>query len=211
MLSRLFVLAAIAVPSVGSASLMTMTFDNLVGAMNVNAVYVEDGITATGTLGAGSTTSSGFDHIDFAGPNGQAIDFTTGRLFTAESVMIQPRGSGYCAASCTSGFWDDPVEYMWFSGFLENSLVSSMGIYRPLSANWELLDLALLGPIDMLRIEARSYRDFGLPGFCSLNFGCGQFNVDNLRVNSVPEPGTLLLLSGGLVGVALTRRRRRGT
>jgi PEP-CTERM motif-containing protein len=200
------VLAFAFIPAISSANLMT--FDALDGPPGWNPVYVEDGITATGALGSFRGDAAGFVHVDRAGTaNGSQIDFTMESAFVAESAMIRPSGSGYCAPGCTS--WSDPIDYIWFSGFLEGSLVNSFGVYRPASPNFELFDLSIFGAIDRLRIEARTFVDLGLPGACTDASGCGHFDVDNVHLTptSVPEPSTLLLLSGALAGLALARRR----
>jgi len=193
------------IPAASSANVMT--FDGMVWAPTV-PVLIEDGITATGSLGTSGRSSSGNVHVARAGePVGAWIDFTMDSLFSAESVMIRPGGSGYCATGdCTISA--DPIDYIWFSGFLDGSLVSTLGVYRAASAEFELFDLGFLGTIDRLRIEARTYIDLGLSGKCSDGVGCGHFDVDNVRLNptSVPEPATLSLLLAGLV--PLLRRRR---
>ena len=57
-----------------------------------------------------------------------------------------------------------------------------------------------------------TFNDSGFP--CHTFFGpplCpGTPGTASLRIDAVPEPGTLMLLGSGLVGLAALRRRRRG-
>ena len=39
--------------------------------------------------------------------------------------------------------------------------------------------------------------------------GGEQLDIDNVRLNSVPEPGTLILLGGALAGIGMVRRRKQ--
>jgi hypothetical protein len=213
----LTIFALALMPAVSSASYLTMTFNGSTDYRN--KTYEEDGITATRSdespLGL---LLEGPDHLHFdrlGTGYPRSVDFTTAGLFIPQSVMLYPGGSGYCAAGisviCNGGAYpNDPIDYIWFSGYLNSALVSSVGVFRP-KGGYELFALSLLGQIDMLRIEAKNFMDFGLPGFCTQEQGCGHFSVDDLilrTVEPVPEPETLALLGFGLLGGWLARKRR---
>ena len=173
------------------------------------APWIEDGVTARGKYGIGSHTTPGAAHIDRAGTGfNSPLDFTTGSTFRAQSVLVKPIGSGYCAGDCENSSWSDPIPYIWFSGYLDGSLVGSRGIFRPSAPTFELISLDFLGNIDLLRIEAETNFDLGMTGQCNVNKGCGHFDIDDVTVVSTPEPETLALLLMGLMGTWLHRRRR---
>jgi hypothetical protein len=83
------------------------------------------------------------------------------------------------------------------------------------------LDLKLIGPnllsspdLEDLLIDfqpSSEFRSFGqVSSHAGLAGGFSRFGLTSLRVGpvAVPEPGMLLLLSGGVVAVGLARRRR---
>jgi PEP-CTERM motif-containing protein len=207
-----------------------MTFSNLAPLEN-DGLYVEDGITATyaGTLNGFAATVSGIPG-GIAGfnalyPSTDALfaNFTTGALFEPVSVDLRPRGSDYCATGgfskpvliiqpmlvCQDSTFDDPITYISFSGLLDGVVISTLNLYMPHSDEFSTISLGNLGVIDTLRIRTLGYFDLGLTGACGPgSTGCGRFDIDNLTVQSVPEPGTLLLLSSALAGAALLRRKR---
>lgn len=191
-------LSLLACSASGFATPMIMTFDQPFG--DDRFVYTENGITATGKLGY---LVDGAQHMDALGPGAASIDFTTGATFVATSLLLQPMGSAYCAFDCASRGFNDPIDYIWFSGFLDGTLMGSFSLYRPASTEFELISLSTLGIIDMLRVEAKY--DLG-SGLCDTAAGCGHFNIDNVTLTSVPEPGMFALL---LAGLALSLRLRK--
>src|SRR5262245_51587732 len=202
MLVRVVAALALACPSFAFANLMT--FDDAIET-GLSQAYVEDGIS-TSIRDLWVTPDNQSAHLDGAGTGDPSMDFTMGGgLFVADSVMIWASGSGYCPSSCEPGW--SPMDYIWFSGFRENALVATMGTYRPVASEWELFDLTFLGTIDLLRIQVRTSRELGLPGWCNLSAGCGHFNVDNVALQSVPEPETILLMLPAALALLLRRRR----
>lgn len=206
----------LAVPAMGSTA--TIPFDGKVTPLLVP--WIENGITAVGGEPSSISGSVLISRIgSYAG--GNAVDLTTGGLFTPESASVRSGGSGWCSESPTlfvahgstlPAHCDDQYLHMWFSGFVDDILVSTLGLYRPRTSEFETIDLSILGQINMLRVEAKSFFDVGIQsGGCILVYGCSEFYLDSVTLNpvEVPEPSTLLLLSGALAGMAVIRRRQR--
>lgn len=200
-------LLAFALPSVSSATAMVMTFTGT--PWNDPFTYkewTENGLTATGSIGYwGDPDTAYLGRVGTMFEN--RMTFTTGDLFAPESLLLRPFGSGYCSTDpdCYDSKWDDPIPYIWFSGYLDGALVSTMGIYRPMSTEYELIDLSWIGIVDMFVVEVRSAADLGI-GLCLGVKSCGEINIDDVTVHSVPEPGMLALLLCGLVGAVRLRR-----
>jgi hypothetical protein len=57
----------------------------------------------------------------------------------------------------------------------------------------------------------KGYGDFGGPATAIAAIGSVSINGTGLNYAAVPEPGTLLLLSAGLVGIAAIGRNRRAS
>jgi len=205
-----------------------MTFDGIPFG-NVTTEWVEDGITARGDSRIGAFIQPDAVHLEgISGPTpfGTYIDFTTGGLFEAVSVDLFLSGSGYCSvpsapsplgpsAECleAGSDFDDPIPYIGVTGFLDGVIVADIGLYLPDSGGLpETIDLSLLGvPVDLLRLEFRSFTDLGLPyGSCDFLNGCGHFDVDAIRLRDatapIPEPTAAVVFS---VGLALVGRRLR--
>lgn len=198
----------LACPALASANLMT--FDALPNVGALSKTYAEDGITATGNNLVAYWQTPGSAYLAGAEPMfSTRIDFTTGSLFTADSVGILAGGSAFCLLSnCGSGF-NDPFPYISIAGYRNNVLLGSLAIYRELADDVELISLLSLGVIDRLTVGVNGGM-FGLPGIeglCSLDTGCGHFSIDSLRVTPAPEPETYGLLIIGALGAWLSRRR----
>jgi PEP-CTERM motif-containing protein len=187
-----------------------------------SSTYIEDGITATGGLTSGPFSAGVLHFGNVHLPASVGTDFTTGGLFAPVSIDVLAGRSGWCSQGgfagvppqpvpqqCSGSSYDDPFQYMSLSGYLEGMLVASLGIYRPRGSPWETILLTGLGTIDRLHIEATEYFELGLTGHCDwMGTNCATFDVDNLKIQSVPEPATLTLLGIGLIPLAWRRMRR---
>lgn len=208
------VILAMVFPCMASAGVIhTMTFDGLPAYQEYTS-YEEDGITATSGFSLSAFHLPGTLHVDATGtPLDEPVYFTTGSLFTPLSVDLLPLTSAYC--STCDGFpqntqgGEDPIPYIWFSGYRDGALVSTAGFYLPPADSFSPFSLSFLGMIDTLSVESKYFLELGLPGTCNINQGCGHFNIDNLALMTpVPEPATVLLLGAGVLGAALMRRRQ---
>lgn len=201
----------LAMPALAQASpVQIMTFDGMPATTGATP-WVEDGITATpgsGLFGAYSPPDT--VHLDGSGPYASRVDFTTGSLFEPVSIDIRPSSSGYCApGGCVDGF--DPLDYISLVGFVDDVEVYSIAFYRPPSSEFETIPLDDFPAVDRLRVRVLTSDYYGLPGFCSTGVGCGHFDIDNLVIRAIPEPGTGMLLAAGLLCVALSRPRTRSS
>jgi hypothetical protein len=202
-------------PSTASASpihVVTFTGNSEYSGTNV---WVEDGVTATGEIHSFGTP--GTVHLDPGGtPYGGSISFTTGSLFDALSIDISSPGGLYCATTNPSecdgeppdfvSLYDDPYPNVWIAGFVDDRLVSTLGIARPTFGFETLLLGTAFARIDRLTVEVlHPIYDLGLTGACSVEY-CGHFSLDNVVLRDaapIPEPSAAIVFGFGL---ALLRR-----
>jgi hypothetical protein len=195
-----------------ASSIRQMTFTGIPDFFDGTAVWVEDGITARG--GIAFFTEPNAVHLDTnATSYGPILEFETGFLFDALSIDVRPLGTEYCSApmGADCDYYDDPYPYIWVSGFADDLLVSTLGIYRPYSGAFQTLVLGdAFSQIDRLTVEVRhATQQLGLSGFCG--YPCAHVDVDNVKLTDVappiPEPTAAILFALGLILVARARRR----
>lgn len=202
----------------GATSIQTVTFTGIPpDGPDPVSVWIEDGITATGAIRYHGVPDA--VHLDGPGTTnfGSFVDFTTGGLFEPLSTDVLPMGSGYCSEGTfpdgCGGFSDDPIDYIWFTGFLDDAVVTSFGLYLPAGDAFETIPLSELGTIDRLRVQMKTFFEQGLPGSCEVGQGCGHFSFTNVSLRAagpaIPEPTAALFFAAGLLCVALRRSAAR--
>ena len=53
--------------------------------------------------------------------------------------------------------------------------------------------------------RVRAFAELGLPGGCDLQVGCGHFDLDNVRLDAIPEPSAAALVALALLAQLLRR------
>jgi hypothetical protein len=193
------ILAAVAFMAAGSASAAVLTFDGLTDMMYGDGFPLASGMTYDGTNL--TYTESGFQ------------------------LTLNAPGAGAGAAHVGDGTYD-PQTFNWHDGF-ENGWDTYLTLTRVGGGKFNLSSFDYL--MDWSDVSADgtllgSIQDAGtwstaLTGITELRLSSGAFNeIDNVDVaadvagpsGSVPLPGTLALMLGGLAAGGLARRRRDG-
>lgn len=127
-----------------------------------------------GTIGNYSVASTAFDPITIASSN----------VFSLDSFYVTTDADGY---------------NIYYSGYLNNSLVASGQITATIHSNQYFVDLSSLsewGAIDKIN-------------FSSSGTYSAHVCLDNITYSSVPIPAALWLLSSGLLGLLGYKKCRR--
>lgn len=211
----LAILLAGLLPAVaGASTIRQMTFTGIPDLVGVANVWEEDGITASGTIA--SYFAPDAVHLDPGGsPYGKSISFTTGSLFDSLSIDILSPAGLYCPEGfgCGSIFaYDDPYPNVLVSGFVEDALVSTLG----LSQSNGVFETIQLGDgfkgIDRLTVTVRHPFELGLSGDC-VEY-CGHFDLDTVvlrDVSPVPEPGSVVLFATAMLVASAVRGGARSS
>lgn len=159
--------------------------------------------------------NSGTFSIDCVGGAGKCIDMdgstgNGGRIISKQTFTVLP-GQTWSLRGLISGNQRNDAVDTWIAGFLDATTLSLVGsasgtVAGPDAFASEGLALGLGSPAT-LRVF------FEDPGSDNIGFILDDVTLecrgDACASVSVPEPGMLALLGGGLLGFALNRRRRR--
>lgn len=202
----LLALLAAAPSTVRASSIHRVTFTGNASIPPPSAVWVEDGVIATGAV-------SGVDavHLDPGGvPYGREVSFTTGGLFDAVSIDIASPGGLYCDTTIRleCGSYEDPYPNVWITGFVDDRVVSTLSISRATVDGFETFVLGdAFAGLDRLTVAVRSIYELGLTGSVETYYS-GHFSIDDVVLRdapAIPEPTSVISFGIGLLLVARTR------
>ena len=220
-----FSIRSLAASLCSAAALCTMSTAALAGPISVANASFEgpvqsspgyfnpNGITSWVTTGSGSSgvwnptlSPGGFAaYWSTALPDGSQVGFSNGQ------TIAQTLGTNYATGSLYS-------LTVAFGNRLD-------GPYIPTGVTMQLFaattgSIVATQAIDVNSITRGTFKDFTLSytadgssdgkaiGILFTSTG-QQLDIDNVRLNNVPEPGTLILLGSALAGIGMARRRKQ--
>jgi hypothetical protein len=184
----LLALLLVLLPSVSRAGIIT--FDGLTGNTgDLLAPYAEGGFLVTPLTGRWMEMTTSSPTPGVVGNPAPSIWEDT---FLASLEVTELSGRLFSFASID--LFGATADYT-FEGLLGGSTVFSASVDVPSSSGFVTIPSPSLALIDTLRISVvRDQAEYS--------------NVDNINVNAVPEPSTLLILLGGSLVLSLASLRR---
>jgi PEP-CTERM motif len=207
-----------------AAALSAMSTAALAGPISIANASFEDavqstpgylnpaGITSwatTGTTGVWNPTLTPPSYATYWStplPDGKQIGFTTGGTIAQTLGTTYATGSLYTLTVAFGNRLDGP----WIPTNVKMQLFSDTAG-----------SVIATQDISVGTIDRGTFKDFTL-SYTALAADNGkaigirftsegqQLDIDNVRLNNVPEPGTLILLGSALAGIGMTRRRKQG-
>jgi hypothetical protein len=201
--------------SAPSSRAATVTFDGLPELLVDGAPWFEDGVTVTGDgrdLGAFAIPDAA--HLDDSGTGYTSrLDFTMALPFVPIEFRVFGMGTRYLTDfECLDiGCPYAPYDNLLVRTFRGGIVTFEDRLYAGDGGDIWTYTFPELEPVDLLRIVNVLPDVDEMDGdgpFC-VNYPCGHFSIDNVKLAPIPLPATapMLLLAGGLM--LLARRKRR--
>lgn len=154
--------------------------------------FCEDGIFLDNPAGS-FYSDEGSLHFDIFndGAGARIANFWTGSVFNVLSLELFGASTSH----------PNLYPYVGFSGYLHDSLVASVALYRSAGSGNETMQFgSLFNGIDRFQVAVLP------PASCEDFSSCStHFSIDNLTLASVPEPSAIWLLSTGLLPFTVRR------